>query len=686
MSVIILFSAIASVFLYFFLNEYKNQVGIFTSIRIGLIYSLIICAFLAYFFCEILSINNSLNKTNLSIAWAIVFFVFARMGYKIKCTWGGLGIFIPQIYVIYIGFTFVLILIPLFILCVVIPPNNWDSMTYHMTRVEEWRQNLNVYPFPTSNLRQVNVPPLAEYIILNFQILSQSDYFANLIQFVSLIGTLSLGSLFVKLFDLNFKAQFLTILLILAIPMVIFQSTSTQTDLTASFFFIGVVYFIFKILKSAVISFNDIILLSASLFLGGLVKYTVLVFSAPFLIILFFFILKKSSLKSVIQYILIGILISAIVFVPFLFRNFIYYGNITGEPEILNSMGVKDPNLFKMFGNAAKNVADCMAIPWDYFNVFLFQMNCRLHDLLGTQINSPETNYLSSPYGVKFVFAEDSAGSAIHLVMVTLTFLLFLIKGRGIHKYLIVIYFSCLIISFLTYSFVFKWQPWGWGNRLLLPLFILAILGISISGYKYMVKSPFFSHLVFILLILYCLPTVYLNKNKPIVNLYFLRDILKKPLGMLPKTQFDHQTTAIQNEFLKYYSFKDNVYLIKILSNENNLKLFAIQDSLNFFKEQKISIFMKSRNENYFINQPYLFHTYSELFDSIPRNRNRISLEIRGDSYEYPIWVIARKKFGSNFKIGHAKFNFKFHSRNQFPPSPKDIIIIENKNEFEVKY
>lgn len=236
MSVIILFSAIASVFLYFFLNEYKNQVGIFTSIRIGLIYSLIICAFLAYFFCEILSINNSLNKTNLSIAWAIVFFVFARMGHKIKCTWGGFGIFLPQIYVIYIGFTFVLILIPLFILCVVIPPNNWDSMTYHMTRVEEWRQNLNVYPFPTSNLRQVNIPPLAEYIILNFQILSQSDYFANLIQFGSLIGTLSLGSLFVKLFDLNFKAQFLTILSILAIPMVIFQSTSTQTDLTASFF------------------------------------------------------------------------------------------------------------------------------------------------------------------------------------------------------------------------------------------------------------------------------------------------------------------------------------------------------------------------------------------------------------------------------------------------------------------
>ena len=686
MSVIIFFTAIAIGFLYFFINEYKNQQGIFTSIRIGLIYSLIIFAFLTYLFCEILSINNSLNEINLSIAWAIVLIVFAIKVYKLKWVWERPSIFLPQMYVLYIGFTILLILIPLLILSILIPPNNWDSMSYHMTRVEEWRQNLNVYPFPTSNIRQINVPPLAEYIILNLQILSHSDYFANLVQFVSLLGTLSLVSLFVKLFGLDFKAQFFTILLILAIPMVIFQSTSTQTDLTAAFFFIGVVYFIFRILKSAFILFNDIILVSASLFLGGLVKYTVLVFSVPFLIILFFVIIKKASLKSLIQYILIGIFISVIVFAPFLFRNYSYYGSIAGETELLNSMGVRNPNLIKMVGNVAKNMADCMAIPLANFNAFLFQINCQLHDFLRIPINSQETNFSSSQYGVIFLFAEDSAGSAIHLVLFFITFFIFLFKCSRNKNYLLIIYYSCLIISFLTYSFLFKWQPWGWGNRLLLPLFILAILGISITGYKFIFKSHFYSNLVFILLILYCLPTVYFNKNKPIVNLYLSRSILKKPLGLLPKDEFDKQPIAIQNNFLKYYSFKENVYLIKILPKEYNTKLFEIQDSLNFFKDEKISIFQKSRNENYFVNQPYLFQIYSKLFDSIPRNRNRISLEIRGDSYEYPIWVFARQKFGDNFKIGHAELNFKFNSRNNFPPSLNDIVIFEHKNHLETKY
>jgi hypothetical protein len=555
-----------------------------------------------------------------------------------------------------------------------------------MTRVEEWRQNLNVYPFPTSNLRQVNVPPLAEYIILNLQILSRSDYFANLIQFFSLIGTLSLGSLLVKLFGLDYKAQFFTILLILAIPMVIFQSTSTQTDLTASFFFMGVVYFIFKIFRSKSILYKDIIIVSACLFLGGLVKYTVLVFSVPFLIFLFFDTVRKTSLKSAIQFILIGIFISVIVFGPFLFRNYIYYGNISGETVLVSTMGVNNPNLLKMLGNATKNMTDCMAIPWGDFNSFLFQISIKVHDFLGIAIDSQETNFSSSPYGVIYVFAEDSVGSAIHLFLFFVGFFIFIIKFQVGKKHLYVIYYCCLIISFLTYSFLFKWQPWGWGNRLLLPLFILAVLGISISGFKYLFKSNFYSHLVFVLLILYCLPSVYLNKNKPIVNLYLSRSILNKPLGMLPKYQFDNQPIDIQNQFLQYYLFKENAYLIKSLTKEKKLKLFALQDSLNFFNDEKISIFQKSRNENYFVNQPYLFYEYSKLFESIPINRNRISLEIRGDSYEYPIWIFARQKFGNNVKIGHAKLNFKFKSRNHFPPSPNDLVIVENKNKLEVKY
>ena len=243
MAVLIFFLAFISIVLYFFEKLKSTNVGILTCMRLSFVYALVLSAFISYCFCEIFSIFTVLDLGHLAIGWFLMCMVFAALviksGFKFEISIPHL----PSIYVAYSLIIFIVILIPLLILAILIPPNNWDSMSYHMTRVEEWRQNLNVYPFPTSNIRQVNYPPLAEYIILNLHVLSQSDYFANLVQYFSLLGSLSLISLSVKLFGLDIKGQFLSVLLLLSIPMVIFQSTSTQTDLTASFFLLGVICF-----------------------------------------------------------------------------------------------------------------------------------------------------------------------------------------------------------------------------------------------------------------------------------------------------------------------------------------------------------------------------------------------------------------------------------------------------------
>jgi hypothetical protein len=40
------------------------------------------------------------------------------------------------------------------LIAIVAPPNTWDSMTYHMSRVAHWEQNHNVAHYPTYNLPQ----------------------------------------------------------------------------------------------------------------------------------------------------------------------------------------------------------------------------------------------------------------------------------------------------------------------------------------------------------------------------------------------------------------------------------------------------------------------------------------------------------------------------------------------------
>jgi hypothetical protein len=60
--------------------------------------------------------------------------------------------------------------------CLIYPPNNWDSMTYHMSRVANWINHGNVWFYPTSIERQLYQMPLAEFAILHYQLGTSGNY------------------------------------------------------------------------------------------------------------------------------------------------------------------------------------------------------------------------------------------------------------------------------------------------------------------------------------------------------------------------------------------------------------------------------------------------------------------------------------------------------------------------------
>src|SRR5688572_10806102 len=64
------------------------------------------------------------------------------------------------------------------------PPNTWDSMTYHLTRVMHWKVNASVAFYPTHIPRELYQHPFAEILILHTVLLSGGDRLANLPQFL----------------------------------------------------------------------------------------------------------------------------------------------------------------------------------------------------------------------------------------------------------------------------------------------------------------------------------------------------------------------------------------------------------------------------------------------------------------------------------------------------------------------
>jgi len=150
------------------------------------------------------------------------------------------------------------------------PPNNFDSMTYHMSRVAQWIQHGSVDFYPTSIDRQNYQPPLAEFAILHLQLLSKSDTFANIIQWYSFCVLIVFVTLIAEEFQLSLQAQLFSAAIAATIPMAILQSSSTQNDLVTAAFCLGFAYFLLRFVRT--LSFHDAIFCALSLGLALLTK------------------------------------------------------------------------------------------------------------------------------------------------------------------------------------------------------------------------------------------------------------------------------------------------------------------------------------------------------------------------------------------------------------------------------
>jgi hypothetical protein len=175
------------------------------------------------------------------------------------------------------------------------PPNTWDALTYHMSRVAQWDQNQTLNHFATGIEAQNFMPPGASIFVLQFYVLGNGDRLANFIQWFAMVGSLIGISLIAKKLGAGLAGQLVAALFVATLPTGILQSTSTFNDYVVAFWVICVAYW-------AIEAFDGVPKESGLLIVGGgaglalLTKQTSLPYLIPlgFLTALGFF---KSSRK-----------------------------------------------------------------------------------------------------------------------------------------------------------------------------------------------------------------------------------------------------------------------------------------------------------------------------------------------------------------------------------------------------
>jgi len=347
------------------------------------------------------------------------------------------------------------------------PPNNWDSLVYHMSRVAHWIQNQTVAHYPTAIKTQIYYSPWPGFAILNFQILSGSDRFANFVQWFSMLGSLVGVSAIAKLLGGKLKSQIFAAFLTVTIPMGILQSATTQTDYVAAFWLICFVYFFVEGLKQAKFGYQAIASVGLSFGLALLSKGTVYLYALAFLAWLFIEKVKKERVHALIAvfYILgMAFLINA----PHYARNLALAGHPLGELSVsaITRNEAMDPGLF--FSNIVRNTALHLGTSFKGLNALMEDMIRELHTALHLNLTDERTS-LGSSFEIPVTLHEDGAGNFCHLVLIVIALILWARTRRQDKPTFF--YPLALLAGIVLFNLALKWQPFN--SRLHLPLFVL---------------------------------------------------------------------------------------------------------------------------------------------------------------------------------------------------------------------
>lgn len=476
-------------------------------------------------------------------------------------------------------------------IAIIAPPNNWDSMTYHMGRVVHWIQNRSVDHYPSNIIRQIYPAPLSSFIVTQLQILSGSDRLANLPQWFSLVGSLIGVSLIARQLGADVRGQVVSAVVCATIPMGILQASSTQNDYVIAFYLVCLAYTIVESIQTK-FELLWIAAAGASLGLSLLTKGTAYLYSFPFCLWLVFSSVWRLRLRVWKPMFVFGAIALALN-LPHYLRNQQVFGSFLGESG--QGLEANGPRIF--LSNIIRNVSLHLSTPVRSVNLITIRLVEGIHQIIGIDPSDPR---ITSPAGQGFdlhsrINHEDLAGNPAQLLLFIAATILLFVATRNLRqrqKYFLTTYWFVVLAGFLMFCLLIIWSPWR--SRLHLPIFVLA--------------SPFIGTMLAIAL------------RRSLVNLV--------AIGLLCLS-------------LIWVCFNETRPLIV---NSQIVETGRVEN-----------IFNQSRSNLYFLPRPDLQAAYTKAAEIIQAEAcEMVGLNFGGNTWEYPLWVLLNNHARPHMRIEHV--------------------------------
>jgi hypothetical protein len=336
-------------------------------------------------------------------------------------------------------------------------PNNWDSQTYHLARVEHWIANGSVSHYPTNIVSQNAYGPFAGLLLLHPRLLSGTDVFASLGQWLSMVCSVAAAWRITRQLGGDARRAWIAALFVVTLPMGVLQSTSTMNDYVAGAYAICFVTLGLELIQAPSLRFWLAVEAMAAIALGGTAKVVAYQVTAGFGIWFATAMVRKLRPVQTVALVVAALAIIGTISVTMFVRNIATYGVAgPGTASVLTS-GVRpaeilDNALLGTVTNFSTGYPEIDAAVIDLVNKVTSALGLNAYRLPGSKFE------LS---GFFYLLHEDLAPNAAHALIIIGAFLVLIadsIRGRVASP--AKIYWAAWFAGFVVFCALMRWQIW----------------------------------------------------------------------------------------------------------------------------------------------------------------------------------------------------------------------------------
>jgi hypothetical protein len=392
------------------------------------------------------------------------------------------------------------------------PPNTWDALTYHMSRVAEWAQNGTIGHYATGIEAQNFMPPGASILALQMYVLGQGDRLANFVQWFAMVGCLVVAPRIAARLGAGERGTWFTAAFVATLPAGIMQATSVTTDYVVALW-VAVAALSVVELWQGPSQPEAWLSLGASAGLAIATKQTAVAYLAPFVLILPLVVFLGRGRPRLFGWAALGLLLAGLLNAGALSRNLSTYGSLAGPATRVETQANQILDARVLVSNVLRNLSLHAGTPEPHVNKAITLMILWVHRQIGLDASDPRT----TSEGVFRVrpptLHETVAGNPVHALLLVALFPLGWLVRRRIHRQ-VWIYAGLVVLTFVLLSVMLQWKPTG--ARYHLPFFVLLapVAGVVLEA----IPSAAVAGLAVGALMLSCVPWLLGNHSRPILS------------------------------------------------------------------------------------------------------------------------------------------------------------------------